>query len=160
MSVERALGGVIRDARLNAGLNLDAFADVTSRSHMRDIERGLVSIRVDTLAAIASRLGIAASELLLVAESRADQRELKSHARAQAKNLERLIETGRFTKVSPEIVAKGLRGKKADETRVEVLRLQASGYSRQAIANQLGKSLRTVGRYLIKPEGSPTATNN
>ncbi|WP_036993691.1 helix-turn-helix domain-containing protein [Metapseudomonas furukawaii] len=150
MGYEKALGEVIRDLRLQAGLTHDACAEVITRSHLRQVEKGLSVLKIDMLMALCSLLGVTPSQLLLVVEARLANHSVEEHLTESIKRLHSLIDAGRFDRVAPEDAARGIRGRKADETRDETRRLQAEGFKKPEIARRLGVTVRTIDRYWTK----------
>lgn len=63
-----AVGDLVREARERAGLSQDALAAKTSgnihSNTISNIERGVVALRIDTLAEIAAAVGIDVTELM------------------------------------------------------------------------------------------------
>jgi len=154
MSYEKVLGGVVRDIRLRSGLTHDAFVEVINATHLRQIEKGLTVIRVDTLVALCGVLGVSPSQVLLVVEARRAGKGVEEHLAASNKRLLALLDAGCLEPFSQEDAARGIRGQKADATRDETRRLQSDGWSKAGIARKLGVTVRTVERYWIKPAGS------
>lgn len=150
MGYEQVLGEVIRDVRLQAGLTHLACAEVINGAHLRQIEKGKSAIKIDTLVALCGVLGVTPSQLLLVVEARLANKDVEVHLAANAAQLRSLIYAGRFERVAPEDAARGIRGRKADETRDETRRLQADGLTKPEIARRLGVTVRTVDRYWAK----------
>lgn len=74
MNKVEALGAVIRETRLHQKISQEKLAEVARlhRNALGRIERSEVAVTVTTLWLIADALGVAASELMLTAESRAD----------------------------------------------------------------------------------------
>ena len=151
MIYEKVLGEVVRDIRLRAGLTHVACAEVINASHLRQIEKGLAVIRVDTLVALCGVLGVAPSQVLLVVEARCAGQGVEAHLAASNKRLRALLDSGRLEPFSQEDVVRGIRGQKADATRDETRRLQSEGLSKAEIARKLDVTVRTVERYWIKP---------
>lgn len=60
-----------------------------------------------------------------------------------------LIEAGKLDAVGANEAARG-EGKRADETRNEIRRLQAAGSAKADIARKLGVAIRTVDRHWDK----------
>lgn len=149
MDYRQVLGETIRDVRINLGLSRDAFSEITSRSYIREIEQGLTTIGIDMLVAIAERLSISPSELMLIAEAKLAGEELKVHARMRMKQLSRRDKAGVLKPVSEKSAAQGLKGMRAEATKAGVERLQSDGFSKNEIARTLGVSMRTVGRYWV-----------
>lgn len=151
MSYEKVLGEVVRDVRLRAGLTHEACAEVVNATHLRQIEKGLAAVRIDTLVALCGVLGVSPSQLLLVVEARAVGEEVEEHLGANNKQIRMLLAAGRLEPVTSKDAARGIRGQKADATRDETRRLQTEGLSKADIARQLGVTVRTVERYWVKP---------
>lgn len=150
MGYEQVLGEVIRDVRLQAGLTYDACAEVINRSHLHLLEKGLYAIKIDTLMALCGVLGVTPSQMLLVVEARLANQGVEEHLAASIAQFRSLIDAGRFERVAPEDAARGIRGRKADETRDETRRLQADGCTKPEIARRLGVTVRTINRYWVK----------
>ncbi|MFC5694883.1 helix-turn-helix domain-containing protein [Pseudomonas sp. GCM10022186] len=151
MRYEQVLGEVIRDVRLQAGLTHDACAEVISEMHLRQVEKGLATIKIDTLMALCGVLGVTPSQLLLVVEARLANQDVEEHLASSTAQFRSLIDAGRFERVALEDAARGIRGRKADETRDETRRLQADGLTKPEIARRLGVTVRTIRRYWTKP---------
>ncbi|OWJ98256.1 hypothetical protein B6S59_01385 [Pseudomonas sp. A46] len=150
MSYEQVLGEVIRDVRLQAGLTHLACAEVINGGHLRLVEKGRKAIKIDTLVALCGVLGVAPSQLLLVVEARLSNRSVEEQLAASTRQLRSLIDAGRFEHVAPEDAIRGIRGRKADETRDETRNLQAAGFTKQEVARRLGVTVRTIDRYWTK----------
>lgn len=150
MGYEQVLGEVIRDVRLQAGLTHDACPEVISEVHLRRLEKGLKVIKIDTLMALCGVFGVTPSQLFLVVEARLANQDVEEHLAASTAQFRSLIDAGRFERVAPEEAARGIRGRKADETRDETRRLQAAGLAKPEIARRLGVTIRTINRYWAK----------
>lgn len=144
---QQVLGAVLRDVRLHAGLTHDDCADVVSRAHLRQIERGMSVVRIDTLSALCGVLGITTSQLLLVVEARIDGVSVSDCLAKSTQQLQMLIESGALSPVSADQAARGVRGRRADAMHDEIQRLQAEGISKPDIARKLGVTIRTVDRH-------------
>ncbi|MNG19458.1 hypothetical protein D3C84_1036180 [compost metagenome] len=83
-------------------------------------------------------------------EARLANRGVEEHLAASTKQLRSLIDAGRFEQVAWEDAVRGIRGRKADETRDETRRLQADGLTKAEIARRLGVTVRTIRRYWAK----------
>ncbi|MCY1553921.1 hypothetical protein D9M68_904530 [compost metagenome] len=118
--------------------------------HLRRVEKGLKVIKIDTLVALCGVLGVTPSQLLLVVEARLANKDVEVHLAANAAQLRSLIYAGRLERVAPEDAVRGIRGRKADETRDETRRLQADGLTKPEIARRLGVTVRTIERYWTK----------
>lgn len=152
MSYEKVLGEVLRGIRLSAGLTHTACSEVINASHLRQIENGLATIKIDTLVALCGVLGVAPSHVLLLVEARQAGFSVEEHQVASSKKFRALLAAGRFVSFAQEDAIRGIRGRKADATRDGVMSMQAEGLHKEEIARRLGVTLRTVQRYWIKGE--------
>lgn len=66
-----AFGHVLRRLRQQRGLGQGDFADAAHRTYISDLERGLKSPSLRTIAKLANELGISAGELIALAEREA-----------------------------------------------------------------------------------------
>lgn len=150
MSFDKLLGEVVRDIRIRTGLTHDAFAEIISAAHLRQIEKGLATIKIDTLMALSNELGVSTSQLLLLVEARQAGVPIEGFLSANNKKMRVLLTSGRLDPLSQEDARRGLRGQKADSLRVEISRLQAQGLSKAEIARKLDVDVRTVRRHWLK----------
>ncbi|WP_160015454.1 helix-turn-helix domain-containing protein [Pseudomonas sp. 8BK] len=154
MNFEKVLGEVVRDVRIRTGLPHEAFAETISASHLRQVEKGLTVLRIDTLVALCNELGVSTSQILLVAEARQAGVEVEGLLSTNNKKMRALLASGRFDLLSKQDAKRGLRGQRADTLRTETARLQAQGLSRAEVAKKLDVDVRTIRRYWVKPEES------
>ncbi|MBK3760481.1 transcriptional regulator (plasmid) [Pseudomonas sp. FeN3W] len=147
MRLEKVLGQVLRDARLQAGLTRTECGEVLHISNLSQIENGQTLPRIDTLAALCKVLGVAPSDVLLVVEARCSGLDVEEQIVLSNKRLRALLSAGRFESVVQEDALRGIRGRKADSTRDSVKRMQGEGLQKDEIARRLGVTLRTVQRY-------------
>lgn len=150
MKYEKVLGEVLRDVRLRAGLTHVACSGAINASHLRQVEKGLKVVRIDTLAALCGVLGVAPSHVLLVVEARCAGLSVKKHLSKSSEMLIATLDEGRFEPVGQEAAARGIRGQKANAIRDGVNRLSAEGLHNAEIATELGVTVRTVERYAAK----------
>ncbi|MDH4561709.1 Fis family transcriptional regulator [Pseudomonas sp. BN411] len=150
MGYQQVLGEVIRDVRLQARLTHLECAEAINGGHLRQVEKGLKAIKIDTLVALCGVLGVTPSQLLLVVEARLAGHDVEEHLAASNAQLHSLIDAGRVERIAPEDAFRGIRGRIANETRDETRRLQAAGFTKPEIAHQLGVTVRTVERYWTK----------
>lgn len=149
MDYQKALGITIRDLRLQAKMNRDAFSEFLTRSYLGDVENGRVGISVETLTRISTRLGIKPHQLLLIAEARMANEDVSAHSAASHHSINALVKAGRTDPVSPEEAMGGVRLMRANETRNNVQRLKSEGFSKSDIVKALAIGKRTVDRYWI-----------
>lgn len=65
MDYRQALGMSLRRVRKSRGLTQEAFTSVSSRTHMSELERGLIGITVEKLIEIAEVMGVHPLTVLL-----------------------------------------------------------------------------------------------
>src|SRR3546814_18257601 len=87
MSYEKVLGEVVRDVRLRAGLTHEACAEVVNATHLRQIEKGLAAVSIDTLVALCGVLGVSPNQLLLVADARSAGQAVEEHLSANTQQI-------------------------------------------------------------------------
>ncbi|CEG52162.1 helix-turn-helix domain-containing protein [Stutzerimonas kunmingensis] len=65
MDFRQALGMSLRRVRKSRGLTQEAFSSVSSRTHMSELERGVIGITVEKLIEIADVMGVHPLTVLL-----------------------------------------------------------------------------------------------
>lgn len=83
-------------------------------------------------------------------EARLSQQTIKAYKVEWDARLDELQMAGQLYDEHQEAAAAGVRGKRADETRAAVQKLQAEGWARMQIVRQLGIGRTTVDRYWLK----------
>ena len=58
MDVKQAFGIALRNARVRRGLTQEDFHDISSRTYISTLERGLKNVTIDKAAALAGRTGV------------------------------------------------------------------------------------------------------
>lgn len=159
MSYEKVLGEVLRDVRLRAGIPHEDLAGIINASHLREIEKGLSVLKLDTLGALCEMLGITPSQLFLVVEARLAGQTVEVRLATNAKMFRKHLAAGLFEPMPRAEAARGVRGQRANFVRDEAIRLQALGLSNAKIAKKLGVTIRTVQRYCAKPAESDEASS-
>lgn len=153
MSFQKVLGEVLRDVRLRNGIPHEDLAGVINASHLRQIEKGLAVIRLDTLVKLCEALGITPSLLLLAVEARLSLMTVEAYLASNTKRLRKHLSAGLFEPIPILEATRGIRGQRANFVRNEALRLQNLGLTNAEIAKKLGVTIRTVQRYLSNKAG-------
>jgi len=153
MSYEKVLGEVLRDVRLRQGIPHEDLAGIINSSHLREVEKGMSIIKLNTLGALCEILGVTPSQLLLAVEARLAGQPLEACLATHAKVFRKHVVAGIFEPFSESEASRGVRGLRSNFVRDEVLRLQQLGLSNAQIAKELDVTIRTVQRYCAKPTG-------
>lgn len=143
-----ALGKVLRDARLRAGLSGDAFAGVVTRANLQRIESGSVQIRFGTLVQLCRALNLDPAHVVLAVESRLSETPIEQYSIRSFAKLSVVLRLGALEPMGATDVTKGIKGQRSDQLRQAVQNAKASGLSNKEIARNLNVSIRTVERYL------------
>lgn len=154
MSYEKVLGEVLRDVRLQQGIPHEDLAGIINSSHLREVEKGLSVIKLDTLGALCEMLGVTPSQVLLAVEARLAGQPLKLLLATHAKMFRKHLAAGIFEPIPEAEASRGVRGLRANFVRDQALRLQELGLSNAQIAKELDVTIRTVQRYCAKPSVS------
>lgn len=150
MGFQPTLGQVLRELRVEAGLTREACAEVLSRPHLAKVEQGQQAITAIKLHSLCELLGVPTSQVLLAVEARLRGIDLKAYKASWDVQVESLIGAGRLRSSPQESAARGVRGKRADETMEAVRKLQAEGLAKMVVVRQLGVSRSTVDKYWLK----------
>ncbi|WP_040267302.1 helix-turn-helix domain-containing protein [Pseudomonas rhodesiae] len=145
-----ALGQVIREVRVAAGLSREGCAHVLNRDHLAKVEQGRQAISVPKLNSLCKCLGISQSLLLMAVEARLAGIDLKAYRHQQEHELAQLIEAGLLRNVANHRAIRGVRGKRADDNRSAIQALQVAGLAKTEVVRKLGVSRSTVDRYWLK----------
>ena len=73
MTIRKALGQALRSIRTTRGLTQEDFSDVSSRTYLSTLERGLKSPTLDKLEEIASTLNVHPLSLIALAYANQEQ---------------------------------------------------------------------------------------
>lgn len=150
MQYERALGRVLRDIRLQAGLTRAECNEALSIAKLSQVENGLAVIRIETLVGLCAVLGVAPSDVFLAVEAYCSGRSIEEQLVVSNKRVKALLSAGRLDPVAQGDAMRGIRGQKADVTRASVMRMQGEGLNKQEVARKLGVTVRTVQRHWVK----------
>lgn len=151
MSYEKVLGEVLRDVRLRQGISHEDLMGIINSSHLREVEKGLSVIKLDTLGALCEMLGVTPSQVLLVVEARLAEQPLEARLATYTKMFRKQMAAGIFEPIPEAEAGRGVRGLKANFARNEAIRMRAAGIPKAQIARALGVTVRTVERYYANP---------
>lgn len=149
MRFERALGRVLRDIRLQAGLTRAECNEALSIAKLSQVENGQSVIRIETLVGLCGVLGVVPSDVFLAVEAYCSGRSIEEQLVVSNKRIKALLSAGRFDPVTQDDAKRGIRGQKAEATRGSVQRMQTEGLSKDEVSRKLGVTLRTVQRYWV-----------
>jgi len=152
MRYEKALGRVLRDIRLKAGLTRAECNEALSIAKLSQVENGQAVIKIESFVDLCTVLGVAPSDVFLVVEAYCSGRSIEEQLVVSNKRIKALLSVGRFDPVTQDDAIRGIRGQRADVTRDSVERMQAEGMSKYEVARKLGVTVRTVQRYWVKSE--------
>ncbi len=144
------LGQILRELRVAASLSREDCAGVLSRDYLSKVEQGKKALTMGKLNALCKVLGVSPSLVLFTAEARISDQPLEEYKVQWDARLNELQGAGQLNNEVQEAASGGVRGKRADETRTAVQRLQAEGCKKMEIVRQLGIGRTTVDRYWIK----------
>ena len=150
MDFQKALGQVLRELRVVAGLTREACAEVVNRDHLAKIEQGRESITLVKLHALCQLLQVPPSTVLFTAEARLGEQKLEQYKTQWNTQVDQLMLAGHLQSEIQVAASAGVRGKRAEETRSAVRKLQAEGYAKMEIVRSLGIGRSTVDRYWLK----------
>lgn len=150
MDYLKVVGQVLRELRVGAHLSREACSGVLNRDHLARVEQGKQSLTLGKLNALCQVLGVSPSAVLFSAEARIAQETLEQHKAGWGTRLDELEAAGQLHSEVQASAATGVRGKRADETRSAVQKLQAEGYAKMQIVRHLGIARSTVDRYWLK----------
>lgn len=152
MGFQSTLGQVLRELRVAAGLTREACAEVLSRPHLAKVEQGQQAITAIKLHSLCELLGVPTSQVLLAVEARLRGDDLSAYKAAWDVQVANHLELGLLGSTLQESAVRGVRGKRADDTKEAVRRLQAEGHAKMVVVRHLGVSRSTVDKYWLKSE--------
>ncbi len=150
MDYQQALGQILRELRVSAGLSREACAGVLNRDHLAKIEQGRQAITLMKFKALCDLLSVSPSEVMFSLEARLIGLPLDEYQVQWVAQLHSNSVAGRLHSEAQVSAARGVRGKRADETRDAVRRLQKEAMSKMEVVRELGIARSTVDRYWLK----------
>ena len=151
MDYLEALGQILREVRVAAGLSREGCAEVLNRDHLAKVEQGRQAISVLKFNSLCEYLGISQSLVLTAVEARLIGIDLKAYRYQQEDDFNRLVDNGVLSSDVNHEAIRGVRGKRAEDNRLAIQALQAEGLAKMEIVRRLGLSRATVDRYWHKP---------
>jgi transcriptional regulator with XRE-family HTH domain len=144
------LGQILREIRVAQGLSREDCSEVLNRDHLAKIEQGRLALTVVKFRALSEFLGISQSLVLLAVEARLSGQKLDEYLARSNLQINEHIASGRLSSEVYEDASRGVRGKRAADTRNAIFKLQADGVPKSEIVRKLGVSRSTVDRYWKK----------
>lgn len=151
MDYLEALGQVLREVRVAAGLSREGCAQVLNRDHLAKIEQGRQAISVFKFNLLCEHLGVSHSLVLTAVEARLAGVELNAYRSRQEDEFQRLAGEGVLSSSVNLGALRGVRGRRADDNRSAIRALQAEGLAKMEVVRALGLSRATIDRYWLKP---------
>jgi len=149
MDYLEALGQVLREVRVAAGLSREGCAQILNRDHLAKVEQGRQAISVLKFSSLCECLGVPQSLVLTAVEARLAGIDLKVYRVQQEQYLYRLMDSGVLSSEVNHEAIRGVRGKKAEDNRLAIQALQAKGLAKMEVARRLGLSRATIDRYWL-----------
>lgn len=150
MDYLQVLGQIIRELRVGAGLSREACSGVLNRDHLAKVEQGRQALTLVKFKSLCDLLNASPSQVLFTVEARLSAASLDAYQVRWEQQIREMSATGRLHSEAQDAAAKGVRGKRADETRDAVRKLQAEAKSKMEVVRQLGIARSTVDRYWLK----------
>lgn len=150
MDYLQTLGQILREIRVSQGLSREDCSEVLNRDHLAKIEQGRLALTVVKFRALSELLGISQSLVLFAVEARLSHQKLEEYLVLSDLQLREHIARGKLSSEVYEDALRGVRGKRAADTREAILKLQADGAAKSVIVRELGVSRSTVDRYWKK----------
>ena len=154
MEYREALGQVVREIRVAAGLRREDCSAAVSREYLASVERGQRSISIQKLHSLCDCLGITPSLVLFAAEARLANLGLAEYRARQDHQIRAHIDAERLRNTADTKAHEGVRGKRAESTRKSIRDLQAGGYTKTEVVRKLGVGRSTVDRHWIKADAT------
>lgn len=150
MEYLQALGQVLREFRVSAELSREACAGVLNRDHLAKVEQGRQALTMGKFVALCELLGVRPSQIFFAVESRLSTQSLVEYQETWRSDLDKLMAGGRLHNDAQPSAARGVRGKRAEDTCSAVRLLQAQGLPKMQVVRRLGIGRTTVDRYWLK----------
>lgn len=150
MDYLQTLGQILREIRVAQGLSREDCSDILNRDHLAKIEQGRLALTVVKFKSLSEFLGISQSLVLFAVEARLSGQNFDEYLVHSDLQLKQHIATGKLSSAVYEDALRGVRGKRAADTREAILKLQADGIPKYVIVRKLGVSRSTVDRYWKK----------
>lgn len=150
MEYLETLGQVLREIRVAAGLSREDCSQVLNRDHLAKVEQGRQAISVVKLKGLCDFLAVSHSLVLVVVESRLAEVDLKTYRISQNEEFNRHLANAMLSDEVNFGARQGVRGKRAQDNRKAVEKLQAQSFTKMEVVRKLSLSRSTVDRYWLK----------
>ncbi|WP_419793336.1 Fis family transcriptional regulator [Pseudomonas palleroniana] len=150
MDYLQTLGQILREIRVAQGLSREDCSDILNRDHLAKIEQGRLALTVVKFRSLSEFLGISQSLVLFAVEARLSGQNLDEYLAHSDLQLKQHIATGKLSSAVYQDAFRGVRGKRAADTREAILKLQADAVPKYMVVRKLGVSRSTVDRYWKK----------
>lgn len=147
MEYQEAVGHVLREIRVDAGLRREDCLRAVSREYLASVERGRQSISIAKLRSLCECLGVTPSLVLFAAEARLAALKLEEYQASQAQLIMEYVATTKLRNEAGAAATKGVRGRQAEMNRKAVQSLKLEGRTKIEIARKLGIGTTTVDRH-------------
>ncbi|MCF4985162.1 helix-turn-helix domain-containing protein [Pseudomonas syringae pv. syringae] len=154
MDYREALGQVLREIRVAAGLRREDCSAAVSREYLASVERGQRSVSIEKLHSLCECLGITPSLVLFAAEARLANSGLVEYRARQDQQIRAHMDAQRLRSTADTTAHEGVRGKRAELTRKSIQDLQAEGYTKTEVVRKLGVGRSTVDRNWMKADAT------
>lgn len=147
MEYLEAVGHVLREIRVDAGLRREDCLRAMSREYLASVERGRQAISISKLRSLCECLGVTPSLVLFAAEARLAALELEEYQANQARLIHDYIAVKKLSNEAGATATLGVRGRQAEKNRKAVQSLKLAGLTKIEVARKLGIGTTTVDRH-------------
>lgn len=147
MEYQEAVGHILREIRVDAGLRREDCLRAMSREYLASVERGRQAISIAKLKSLCECLGVAPSIVLFAAEAHMASLELEAYQASQERQINEYVATKKLRNETGAAASHGVRGRQAEKTRKAVQSLQFEGLTKSEVARKLGIGTTTVDRH-------------
>jgi transcriptional regulator with XRE-family HTH domain len=147
MEYLEAVGHVLREIRVDAGLRREDCLRAMSREYLASVERGRQAISISKLRSLCECLGVAPSLVLFAAEAHLASLELEEYHTSQERQIKEYVATKKIRNEAGTTANQGVRGRQAEKNRKAVQALQFEGLTKVEVARRLGIGSTTVDRH-------------
>lgn len=147
MEYLEALGQVLREIRVDAGLRREDCLRALSREYLASVERGRQAISIAKLRSLCECLGVAPSLVLFAVEARLAALGLEDYQATQEHMIKAYIATKKLRNEDGAKANLGVRGRQAERNRRAVQSLKLEGLTKIEVARKLGIGTTTVDRH-------------
>lgn len=147
MEYLEALGQVLREIRVDAGLRREDCLRALSREYLASVERGRQAISIEKLRSLCECLGVTPSVVLFAAEARLAALKLEEYQVSQERLIMEYVATKKLRNEAGAAATQGVRGRQAEMNRKAVQSLKLEGLTKIEVARKLGIGTTTVDRH-------------